>query len=290
MLAATYDMEALCNQEPEDCALWCISFGCIVRLPLLPSLCFNIYCALANQYPLISVCITSIVRLANIDNLDVMDPSFSYVAPAIWTSVECSVAVISACLPTLKPLFRTLFELTDVLPFDAPRKESDDATTQNSPSLYTPDPQKQWRANANARRICELSEVQTEDEKRFGRNHSRPWMGKSSVETMGIGHKSSYNSIAARDFSTHKPSRDTMRTLGGGQTGLGIEIRNESPHLWGRDDGRGGMRPVRLPGFEFEPARKVGSKSSSKERSGSGTVYGSDDIVSLPSPSLRRVS
>ena len=197
-----------------------------------------------------SVCITSIIRLSTIKQLSLTDQSWSYVPAAIWTSVECSVAVISACLPTLKPLFRTIFDLTDVLPFDHSTKRSDEEAGISRRST-SPDPTRQWRAHANAQRICELGEVKSEDhksaqtsptltcgagdsdEKRWGRNYSRPWMGL----------KTSYESL--------KPmpnSRAHEFVVGRGAKGVEkekmlpapppMQARVDSPHLVGKDGRR----------------------------------------------------
>ena len=169
-----------------------------------------------------SVCITSIIRLSTINRLSLTDQSWSYVPAAIWTSVECSVAVISACLPTMKPLFRTIFDLTDALPFEAPRKASGDDSECGVSRNPSPDRVRQWRAHANAQRICELGEFKSEEhrsakisptlcdetrgrnasgdsdpEKRWDRNFSRPWMG----------FKTSYKDSKA---AIHKTSDDNM--------------------------------------------------------------------------------
>ncbi|KAJ5780667.1 hypothetical protein N7457_005827 [Penicillium paradoxum] len=55
------------------------------------------------------VCIVSILRVVSFDNANPNDPTFSNVNPATWSSVEQSVGIICACLPTLRPLFRRLY-------------------------------------------------------------------------------------------------------------------------------------------------------------------------------------
>ena len=192
-----------------------------------------------------SVCITSIIRLSTIKQLSLTDQSWSYVPAAIWTSVECSVAVISACLPTLKPLFRSIFDLTDVLPFDHSTKRSDEEVGVSRRST-SPDPTRQWRAQANAQRICELGEVQNEDhksaqtsptlssdsdEKRWGRNFSRPWMGlKTSYESL----KPTPNP-RAHEFVVGKGAKGEEKMLPAPPP---MQARVDSPHLVGRDGRR----------------------------------------------------
>ncbi|KAF6231454.1 hypothetical protein HO173_010415 [Letharia columbiana] len=61
----------------------------------------------------LTVCAVSINRLiilsrfqhAKLSQLGRLDITWNYVAPATWTAAEPAVAVISACLPSLRPLF-----------------------------------------------------------------------------------------------------------------------------------------------------------------------------------------
>ncbi|CAF9907800.1 hypothetical protein IMSHALPRED_006500 [Imshaugia aleurites] len=61
----------------------------------------------------LTVCAVSINRLvvlsrfehAKLGALGQVDFTWNYVSPAIWTAAEPSVAVVSACLPSLRPLF-----------------------------------------------------------------------------------------------------------------------------------------------------------------------------------------
>lgn len=52
-----------------------------------------------------SVCAVSITRLIVLSNLREDDLTWNYVTPAIWTAAEASIGVVSACLPSLRPLF-----------------------------------------------------------------------------------------------------------------------------------------------------------------------------------------
>ncbi|KAJ5372315.1 hypothetical protein N7517_004321 [Penicillium concentricum] len=55
------------------------------------------------------VCIVSIIRIVSFGSAVISDPTYTSVGPATWSSVEQSVGIICACLPTLRPLFRRLY-------------------------------------------------------------------------------------------------------------------------------------------------------------------------------------
>ena len=57
----------------------------------------------------LSVCVASIIRVPYIAQLSLLDPSWSDVYGAIWSIVELSLGIVSACLPTLGPLFLHFF-------------------------------------------------------------------------------------------------------------------------------------------------------------------------------------
>ncbi len=50
-----------------------------------------------------SVCIASIIRAFYVGRISLTDPSWSDALGAMWTVVELSLGVVSACLPTLRP-------------------------------------------------------------------------------------------------------------------------------------------------------------------------------------------
>ncbi|MCJ1457821.1 hypothetical protein MMC28_008190 [Mycoblastus sanguinarius] len=52
------------------------------------------------------VCITSIVRVIAVSSISLTDGSWVNTYPAIWAFVETSIAVVSACLPTLRPVYK----------------------------------------------------------------------------------------------------------------------------------------------------------------------------------------
>ena len=55
------------------------------------------------------VCAVSVVRLIVLAGADESDITWNYVPTAIWSAAEPSIAVVSACLPSLRPLFVRLF-------------------------------------------------------------------------------------------------------------------------------------------------------------------------------------
>lgn len=54
------------------------------------------------------VCAVSIVRLCQLEKFNQADITWSFVRPALWTAAEPSIGVVSACLPSLRPLFTKL--------------------------------------------------------------------------------------------------------------------------------------------------------------------------------------
>ncbi|CAI7663307.1 unnamed protein product [Penicillium manginii] len=54
------------------------------------------------------VCIVSVLRIVSFDFLSLEDATYVSVNPSTWSSIEQSVGVICACLPTLRPLVRSL--------------------------------------------------------------------------------------------------------------------------------------------------------------------------------------
>ena len=57
----------------------------------------------------LSVCVASIIRVPYIARMSLLDPSWSDVYGAIWSIVELNLGIVSACLPTLRPLFLHVF-------------------------------------------------------------------------------------------------------------------------------------------------------------------------------------
>ncbi|KAL9117423.1 MAG: hypothetical protein Q9187_006042 [Circinaria calcarea] len=51
------------------------------------------------------VCIISIIRQTKLKDISQVDTSWSDVGSAIWSVLECSIATLSACVPTFRPLF-----------------------------------------------------------------------------------------------------------------------------------------------------------------------------------------
>ena len=62
---------------------------------LHPSLC-------DHGSPLFSVCVISIVRISKLAGVNYDDPTWRLVEVYLWTVLEVSVGIASACLPTLR--------------------------------------------------------------------------------------------------------------------------------------------------------------------------------------------
>ena len=57
----------------------------------------------------LSVCVASVIRVPYVAQISLLDPSWSDVYGAIWSIVELSLGIVSACLPTLRPLYLHIF-------------------------------------------------------------------------------------------------------------------------------------------------------------------------------------
>ncbi|KAL9131858.1 MAG: hypothetical protein Q9217_000304 [Psora testacea] len=55
-----------------------------------------------------SVCAVGVIRLTVLSNLREEDVTWNYVPAAKWSAAEPSIGVVSACLPSLRPLFTRL--------------------------------------------------------------------------------------------------------------------------------------------------------------------------------------
>ena len=66
--------------------------------------------AFRDKLTMFSVCIASIIRAVYVGQISLTDPSWSDALGAMWTVVELSLGVVSACLPTLRPLVVRTFK------------------------------------------------------------------------------------------------------------------------------------------------------------------------------------
>ena len=66
--------------------------------------------AFRDRLTMFSVCIASIIRAVYVGQISLTDPSWSDALRAMWTVVELSLGVVSACLPTLRPLVVRTFK------------------------------------------------------------------------------------------------------------------------------------------------------------------------------------
>lgn len=56
-----------------------------------------------------SVCVVSVLRITSFDFGTLDNFTYVNVIPSTWSSIEQSVGIICACLPTLRPLLRLLY-------------------------------------------------------------------------------------------------------------------------------------------------------------------------------------
>ena len=56
------------------------------------------------------MCVASTVRVPYIAYISLVDQTWSDVDGLIWSGAELSLAIVSACLPTLRPLFLHIFQ------------------------------------------------------------------------------------------------------------------------------------------------------------------------------------
>ncbi len=61
-----------------------------------------------SAYTLVSACVASIVRVVGFNWIDFNDITYTIVSASIWTTIEQSLGIICACLPTTRPLFGRL--------------------------------------------------------------------------------------------------------------------------------------------------------------------------------------
>ena len=88
-----------------------------------------------DKLTMFSVCIASIIRAVYVGQISLTDPSWSDALGAMWTVVELSLGVVSACLPTLRPLVvRTFKSRTSTYGISGEsRLEHQDGTTMLDP-------------------------------------------------------------------------------------------------------------------------------------------------------------
>jgi len=71
--------------------------------------CKSLFRHCFNELTGFSACVASIIRVPYIVRVSLIDPSWSDVYGAIWSIVELTMGIVSACLPTLPPLYMHIF-------------------------------------------------------------------------------------------------------------------------------------------------------------------------------------
>lgn len=89
--------------------VFCAGFLCVnmpSRVPSTPTVDKDTELLIKDHC---STCFISIIRIVFIHNLDLSDFTYQMASVSIWGSVEVNLAIICACLPTLKPLVARVF-------------------------------------------------------------------------------------------------------------------------------------------------------------------------------------
>ncbi|KAL9638588.1 MAG: hypothetical protein Q9164_001454 [Protoblastenia rupestris] len=50
-------------------------------------------------------CVAAIIRIPMLHRIDVFDVTYSSVEPIVWSASECSIGLVCACLPAMRPIF-----------------------------------------------------------------------------------------------------------------------------------------------------------------------------------------
>lgn len=92
------------HKSPESELDWNIPHRSVVSSIYL-LLAFTVLNTWLTQRLRLSVCITSIIRITKLFQVDSNDVTFRLLNVHVWTSVEASIGVLCACLPTLRRSF-----------------------------------------------------------------------------------------------------------------------------------------------------------------------------------------
>lgn len=150
----------------------------------------------------IFVCVISIVRISKLAAVNYDDPTWRLVDVYVWTNLETSVGITSACLPTLRPLFGSFFP---------------GASTAESSDKKDSQPSSQRAAKAQFHRLFEESGPEVTPQN-FTRGTNDPWTSPdmaagnelSSMNRAPTGPLHSVNSTSQTE-DPHYPPRSTRR-------------------------------------------------------------------------------
>jgi hypothetical protein len=93
-------------KQPCDKSGFLLAYSCLVACKYLSS------CEFFSQNNLLiqtSVCVVSVLRITSFGFSTLDNVTYVSVIPSTWSSIEQSVGIICACLPTLRPLLRLLY-------------------------------------------------------------------------------------------------------------------------------------------------------------------------------------
>ncbi|MCJ1246815.1 hypothetical protein MMC30_004024 [Trapelia coarctata] len=80
------------------------------------------------------VCVTALVRILVQIGLTVTNPTIDLLICSLWTIIEPELAILSACLPTLRPLFSLPNPLSKYLPYKLPFSSKLSFLSSSNPS------------------------------------------------------------------------------------------------------------------------------------------------------------
>ncbi|CAL8583153.1 hypothetical protein XPA_008787 [Xanthoria parietina] len=108
--------------------LWHLRLACTKKLALIGLFMLGCF-----------VCISCVVRIPLLAELQQTDASWTLVPAGVWIIVECNIGVASVCLPLMRPLISLdLATLIDHLPFSKSRRTASPCTDEEANSSGLP--------------------------------------------------------------------------------------------------------------------------------------------------------
>ncbi|KAF2658330.1 hypothetical protein K491DRAFT_276662 [Lophiostoma macrostomum CBS 122681] len=82
-----------------------------------------------------AVCVMSIVRLFYAKRVETVDPSWDYISISVVSTIECTTGILAACMPTWRPLFKSLRgKITSYVRSSSGHSRSDPERSDNTDS------------------------------------------------------------------------------------------------------------------------------------------------------------
>ena len=113
------------------------------------------------------MCVVSIVRVVYINDVSLADPAWDDVNAGMLSVIEACVGVVSACLPTLRPLFKHVFDRKAMprMPMKRPLSSSNPRSSSQRIRLasMSESPSPTERSERESRRANDEPEVDKSD-------------------------------------------------------------------------------------------------------------------------------